>query len=253
MTTLDDFRSLTDLEWRSHHEAEHGMFIAEGLTTIHRALAEGLVLRSVLTGTKWVGALRALGIPDDRIIEQSDADIETLTGYAVHRGALAAFERPRMPDAETLMTSASRLIITENIVDHANIGSIMRVAAAFGFDGVVLSTSCADPLYRRAVKVSMGTVFRVTWSRADDAVHRAREHGLTTLALTPDPSAMDIRTLDATLRSHRIAVLLGSEGPGLQGSTLDQATMRVRIPMTEGVDSLNVAAASAVACYELTR
>lgn len=253
MNTIDDFRCLTDQQWRSHHEAEHGMFIAEGLTTIHRALAEGLVLRSVLTGTKWVGAVRALGVPDDRIIEQADTDIEALTGYAVHRGALAAFERPRMPDAETLMASASRLIITENIVDHANIGSIMRVAAAFGFDGVVLSSACADPLYRRAVKVSMGTIFRVAWTRTDDAVDRARDHGLTTLALTPDSSAMDIRTLDATSRSQRIAVLLGSEGPGLLGSTLDRATMRVRIPMANGVDSLNVAAAAAVACYELTR
>lgn len=253
MITVDDFRFLTDLQWRTHHEATNGVFIAEGLTTIERAITSGLVLRSVLTSSKWIGALRNLGIPAERIIEQSDTDIERLTGYPVHRGALAAFERPRNPDAKWLLARGSRLIVTENIVDHANIGSIMRVAAAFGFDGVVLSEACADPLYRRAVKVSMGTVFRVPWARSDKALELARSCGVITLALTPDARAMDIRLLDEQMRSQRIALLLGSEGPGLQPVTREQASMQVRIPMAPGVDSLNVAAATAVACYELTR
>lgn len=253
MTSLKDFQQLTDLEWRQHYETEHGMFIAEGLTTIERALAAGLVVRRVLTSRKWTPALLRLGIAMSHIEEQSDEAIEAVTGFAVHRGALAAFERPRMPDAEHLLNQAHRIIITEDIVDHANIGSLMRAAAAFGLDGVVLSQRCADPLYRRAIKVSMGTVFKVPWTRAHNAIALAHNHGFETLALTPDADATDIRALPTDMRSGRIGLILGSEGPGLSDAALSASRYRVRIPMANGVDSLNVSAAAAVACYELTR
>ena len=253
MTALEDFRHLTDLEWRQHYEAEHGMFIAEGCITIERALAAGLVVRSALSSGKWTSALVQLGIPKSRIEEHPDDVIEAVTGFPVHRGALAAFERPRSPAPEQLLTHARRIIITEDIVDHANVGALMRAAAAFGVDGVVLSQRCADPLYRRAIKVSMGTVFKVPWTRADNAIALAHNHGFETLALTPDPEVTDIRSLPADIRSTRVGLIFGSEGPGLSDAALTAARHRVRIPMADGVDSLNVAAAAAVACYELTR
>lgn len=253
MTSLDDFRELTDLDWRLRQEAEHGIFIAEGLTTIERALAAGFVVRKALTSKKWTPALLQLGIAMSHIDEKSEADIESITGFAVHRGALAAFERPRLPSPEQVLKHAQRIIITEHIVDHANIGALMRAAAAFGFDGVLLSQRCADPLYRRAIKVSMGTVFKVQWTRTDDAVTQAQNAGFATIALTPEASAIDIRNLPADIRTGRIALMLGSEGPGLTDSALRAARCRARIAMADDVDSLNVAAAAAVACYELTR
>lgn len=252
---IEDFARLTDVQWRSRSEAERGLYVAEGEKTIARALAAGHRLRGVITEPRWVPGLRALGVPDSLIREHSEAELEAITGYHVHRGALAAFDRPELPDVVRLVAVARRLVVIEDVVDHTNVGAIMRSAAAFAVDAVLLTPSCADPLYRRAIKVSMGSVFSVPWSRLEwpsglDLLHGA---GFRTLALTPDEAAEDIRGLDADTRADRLALVFGTEGDGLSHTALQRCTRRVRIPMSHGVDSLNVAAAAAVACFELTR
>lgn len=255
MIDFGDFVRLTDLEWRSHEEVDRGIFIAEGHTTIERALAAGCVLRSVLTSERWYEGLLRLGIAADDIAVIPETELEAITGYHVHRGALAAFERPIEPAVDELLASTRRLVVVEDVVDHANIGAIIRSAAGFAIDGVLLTPRCADPLYRRAIKVSMGNVFAVRWTRIDwpAGLARLRDSGYTTIALTPAQEADDLRTVSEAVRNGKWALLLGTEGDGLHPKTLRDAMLRVRIPMSAGVDSLNVAAAAAVASYELTR
>ena len=252
---LGDFAGLTDVEWRGRFEIDHGIYIAEGTKTIERALLAGHALRGVVTEPKWVPQLRALGVPDALLNVQEQAELEAITGYHVHRGALAAFDRPAMPDVDAILGDARRLVVIEDVVDHANIGAIIRSAAAFAIDAVLLTPKCADPLYRRAVKVSMGTVFSVPWTRIPwpSGLALLTAANFQTLALTPAPTAIDLRSLPATVHDGRIALLLGTEGPGLTDAALHQAALQVRIPMSHGVDSLNVAAAAAVACFECTR
>lgn len=252
---LADFASLTDVAWRGRFEIEHGLYVAEGAKTIERALLAGHRLRGVVTEPKWVPQLQALGVDQTLISVHSEPELESITGYHVHRGALAAFERPPAIDPQQVLASSRRLVVIEDVVDHTNIGAIIRSAAAFDIDAVLLTPSCADPLYRRAIKVSMGTVFAVPWARLPwpTGLTVLAEAGFTTLALTPDPSALDIRQLPTAVTSGRWALLLGTEGAGLHRATRDHATLEVRIPMSHGVDSLNVAAAAAVACFECTR
>ncbi len=255
MIDFADFASLTDVQWRTSHEVERGIYIAEGTKTIARALETGHALRSVITTARWIPGLLAIGVPASAISEHSEQEMEGITGFHVHRGALAAFERPAPLALEPLLTAARRVVILEDIVEHANVGAILRSAAAFDIDAVLLSPACADPLYRRAVKVSMGSVFAVPWSRLPwpeglGALHNA---GFTSLSLTPADDAVDIRRLDAQTRAGRWALVLGTEGDGLQRRTMEHTKHRVRIAMSHGVDSLNVAAAAAVACFELTR
>lgn len=252
---IEDFARLTDVQWRSRAESERGIYIAEGEKTIARAVAAGHRVRGVLCEARWVEGLRKLGIAEDDIDVRSSKELELITGYHVHRGALAAFDRPPLPDLQEIIARAHRLVIVEDVVDHTNVGAILRSAAAFAVDAVLLTPSCADPLYRRSIKVSMGAVFAVPWARIDwpagiDQLHRA---GFQTLALTPSTDAVDIRELDAGLREQPLALVFGTEGAGLTERTLQQCTLRVRIPMSHDVDSLNVAAAAAVACFELTR
>lgn len=255
MIDPEDFARLTDVEWRSHIEVERGIFVAEGLPTIERALRAGYVIRSVLTSPRWLDGLLSIGIEDRLCIVRPEPELELLTGFHVHRGALAAFERPPAEDVGAVLRTARRLVVVEDVVDHANVGAIMRSVAAFGFDAVVLTPRCADPLYRRAIKVSMGNVFNTRWARIDWPIglHRLHESGFATIALTPHPDALDIRSIPADVRSGRLAVLLGTEGEGLHPKTIRDATLPVRIPMADVVDSLNVAVAAAVACFELTR
>jgi tRNA G18 (ribose-2'-O)-methylase SpoU len=179
--------------------------------------------------------------------------LRQLTGFNVHRGALASFHRKPLPSADEVVASATRLVVLEDIVSHTNLGAVFRCAAALGMDGVLLSPSCADPLYRRSVRVSMGEVFAVPYARADAwpaTLDALRSDGFAVVALTP---AEDAVALDAMSYAgdERVAVLLGSEGPGLAGRTLDRSDVRVRIPMARGVDSLNVAAAAAVTFWVL--
>jgi tRNA G18 (ribose-2'-O)-methylase SpoU len=186
-----------------------------------------------------------------------DEVAESLTGYRVHRGALASLARKPLPEASAVIGSARRIVVLEDLVDHGNVGAIFRCAAALGVDAVLLSPRCADPLYRRSVKVSMGAVFAIPYARMTgwyDGLAELKSAGFLTLALTPDERATPVT---AALRdAGRVALLLGTEGDGLSGRWLEQADETVRIPMNPaaraaGVDSLNVVAAAAIACHLL--
>jgi tRNA G18 (ribose-2'-O)-methylase SpoU len=179
--------------------------------------------------------------------------LEAVTGFHVHRGALASMQRIPVPQAGSVLASARRVVVMEDIVNHTNLGAIFRSAAALGMDAAVLTPSCADPLYRRSVRVSMGTVFALPYARLDSwpgGLTTLAEHGFRTIALTPGPTAIDLRELRFG-PNEKVALLLGTEGDGLSDPALAAADLRVRIPMTAGVDSLNVAAAAAVACYAI--
>jgi len=185
-----------------------------------------------------------------------DAVAESLTGYRVHRGALAALGRVELPSVAAVLAGARRVVILEDLVDHGNVGAIFRCAAALGIDAVILSPRCADPLYRRSVKVSMGAVFAIPYARMPDwydGLTGIRAAGFTVLALTPDEGATPITVALATLDRPKCGLLLGTEGDGLSSRWLHEADQAVRIPMSPGaraagVDSLNVVAAAAIAC-----
>ncbi len=252
---LRDYTDLTDVELRRRREPAEGLFIAEGEKVIRRARDAGYEMRSMLLSAKWVDALRD-------VIDELTAPVhvvspelaERVTGYHVHRGALASMQRKPLPDATELLRTARRVAVMESVNDHTNIGAIFRSAAALGMDAVLLSPDCADPLYRRSVKVSMGAVFSVPYARLDTwpgGLASVHEAGFTLLALTPDDRA---KTLDeaAPHRMDRVALMLGAEGSGLSTRALKAADEWVRIPMSHGVDSLNVGAAAAVAFYAVT-
>ncbi|MBV2354440.1 RNA methyltransferase, partial [Streptomyces sp. J2-1] len=252
---LHDYTGLTDVELRRRREPAEGLFIAEGEKVIRRATDAGYAMRSMLLSAKWIDTMRD-------VIEASPAPVyavapdlaEQVTGYHVHRGALASMQRKPLPTAPELLASARRVAVMEAVNDHTNIGAIFRSAAALGMDAVLLSPDCADPLYRRSVKVSMGAVFSVPYARLDtwpNGLDAVREAGFPLLALTPADRA---RSLDevAPHRMERAALMLGAEGDGLTKQALAAADEWVRIPMAHGVDSLNVGAAAAVAFYAVT-
>jgi tRNA G18 (ribose-2'-O)-methylase SpoU len=247
---LDDYRDLRDVTLRTSLEAEHGLFIAEGEKVIRRALAAGCRPRSLLMAPRWVDSLiDVLHGVDAPIFVADEALVESVSGFHVHRGALASFERRALPSVGELLDGARRIIVLEDINDHTNVGAIFRNAAAFGMDAVLLSPRCADPLYRRSIKVSMGAVFSVAWTRIDDwyaGPDLLRDAGFQVLALTPADDAVSI---GAVTLGGRVALLLGSEGHGLSPRWLQAANERVHIPMSGDVDSLNVAAASAIATF----
>ncbi|EST39616.1 hypothetical protein N566_00965 [Streptomycetaceae bacterium MP113-05] len=250
---LHDYTSLTDVELRRRREPEEGLFIAEGEKVIRRALHAGYRMRSLLLTPKWADSLAdVIDTATAPVYVVSPALAEQLTGYHVHRGALASMERKPLPDPAELLRTARRIAVMEAVNDHTNIGAVYRSAAALGMDAVLLSPSCADPLYRRSVKVSMGAVFSVpyarlgTWPHALDEVRAA---GFDVLALTPGDGAEILGEVASVRRGDRVALLLGAEGDGLTERAQRAADRRVRIPMAAGVDSLNVAAAAAVAFY----
>jgi tRNA G18 (ribose-2'-O)-methylase SpoU len=195
-----------------------------------------------------VAAVSALGAP---VYVAPPGALEELTGYQVHRGLLAAMNRRPLPKLAQLLPAARRVAVLEDVVDHTNCGAAFRSAAAFGVDAVLITPSCADPLYRRAVRTSMGAVFVVPWTRLSawpgDLVE-LHDAGFVTAALTPDPAATDLREF-AAHAPERLALVFGTEGDGLRPDTLGATTVRVRIPMAGGLDSLNVAAAAAVAFF----
>ncbi|GAA0584907.1 TrmH family RNA methyltransferase [Actinomadura livida] len=256
---LTDYVRLRDVNLRKSLEAEHGLFVAEGEKVIRRAIGAGHPVRSLLMARRWAEPLADVLDGLDAPVYLADDDVlEATTGFQVHRGALASLERLPLPSVDTLLTTARRVIVCEDIVDHTNIGAIFRCAAALGVDAAVLAPRCADPLYRRAVKVSMGAVFALPYARMADwrnGLGALRERGFELLALTP---AADATPIDEVKAAERRALLLGSEGDGLSSRWLHEADHRVRIPMdgaalARGVDSLNVVAAAAIACYALTR
>lgn len=251
---IADYRALTDVELRTRWEPPNGLFIAEGELVIQRALRAGYPLRSVLVDAKRVDQLGELP-PESAVYAGSPAVLESITGFHVHRGVLASFHRQPLPTLDELLGQARRLVVCEGINTHTNLGALFRSAAALGMDGVVLSPTCADPLYRRAVRVSMGEVFAVPYARAvawPAALATIRTAGFHLLAMTPAPDAIPIQRLNATRRA-RPALLLGAEGPGLSTAAMQAADVRVVVPMHRGVDSLNVATAAAVAFWELCR
>ncbi|WP_432056125.1 TrmH family RNA methyltransferase [Streptomyces sp. bgisy022] len=249
---LHDYTGLTDVELRRRREPAEGLFIAEGEKVIRRARETGYAMRSMLLTAKWVDVMRDVidDLPAPVYVVAPDL-AERVTGYHVHRGALASMRRKPLPTADGLLGAARRVVVLESVNDHTNIGAIFRSAAALGMDAVLLSPDCADPLYRRSVKVSMGAVFSVPYARLaswPEGLESVREAGFTLLALTPDEKA---RSLDeaAPHRMDRVALMLGAEGDGLSTPALVAADAWVRIPMSHGVDSLNVGAAAAVAFY----
>jgi tRNA G18 (ribose-2'-O)-methylase SpoU len=251
---LADYRALTDIELRTRFEEPYGLFIAEGELVLRRALAAGYRARSILVDAKRVGQIADL-VTDAPVYAADQELLARLTGFHVHRGVLGSIHRRPVPAAEEVLAGAQRLVILEDVNNHTNLGAIFRGAAALGMDALLLSPSCADPLYRRSVRVSMGEVFAVPYARLEpwpDGLQTVRRAGFTLLALTPASDAVPIQTLDAAARA-RPALLLGAEGTGLSPAALGGADARVVIPMHRGVDSLNVAAAAAVAFWELCR
>ncbi len=253
---LADYVALTDVELRRVKEPAEGMFVAEGDKVIRRALAAGHPLRSMLLAPKWATGLGdVVAAAEAPVLVAGEDLLEAVTGFRVHRGALAAMGRLPLPDPRDLLCRSDRVVVLEDLIDHTNVGAVFRSAAALGMDAALLSPRCADPLYRRAVKVSMGAVFSLPYARLDDwhgAVPLLQEAGLTVLALTPSADAVPLDSL-APERLRRCALLLGAEGPGLSRRWLDTADVAVRIPMSHGIDSLNAAAAAAVACWVVGR
>ncbi len=251
---VDDYRDLTDTRLRRRKEPAEGLFMAESHQVISRALRAGHAVRSVLTTPRWVTALEGLPIPAHAQVFVADEDlVQQVTGYRVHRGALAAMSRLPLPSVETVTGPARRILVLEGVVDHTNVGAVFRSAAGLGFDAVLVDPTCADPLYRRSVRVSMGAVFALPWTRVTPWPSGLRdlvENGWELLALTPRADAVALPGLSFDPQ-QRVALLLGSEGTGLTDAALRQVERHVRIPMSAGVDSLNVAAAVAIACYAI--
>jgi tRNA G18 (ribose-2'-O)-methylase SpoU len=252
---LVDYRHLRDVQLRQSLEAEHGLFLAEGEKVVRRAVLAGYPVRSFLMAPRWLDGLAdVMDLTDAPCYVVSEDLAEEVTGFHVHRGALASLARTPLPTVDEVLEGASSVVVCEDIVDHTNIGAIFRSAAALGIDGVLLAPRCADPLYRRSVKVAMGAVFSVPWTRLPDwydALPQLAERGFTTVALTLTKDAVPID--DAVAGLERVALVLGSEGHGLSAHWERSAQRSAVIPMRAGIDSLNVAAASAVACYETAR
>ncbi|MFE7405793.1 TrmH family RNA methyltransferase [Isoptericola sp. NPDC057559] len=256
---LHDYTDLKDVKLRSAREPAEGLYMAESSSVIRRALEAGHRPRSFLMGEKWLDSMADVldAYPDVPVFVGGDDVVQRITGFHLHRGALAAMHRPVLPSVHELVAGARggagarRVAVLEDIVDHTNVGAIFRSAAALGVDAVLVSPRCADPLYRRSVRVSMGTVFQVPWTRLESwpgDLRALQEDGFTVaaLALADDAVSLDDVVADPP---ERLALVLGTEGDGLSRGAVDTADLVVTIPMAGGVDSLNVAAASAVAFW----
>lgn len=255
---LADYVRLRETTLRHKLETAQGLFIAEGAKIIERAVDAGYQPRSFLLAERWLSGLaELLEATDAPVYVVSEALAEQVTGFHVHRGALAAMHREQRYQLTDLL-SAHRLVVCEDIVDHTNVGAIIRSAAGLGWDGVLLAPRAADPLYRRAIKTSMGAVFEMPWARLTDwagDLDRLRAAGFQVVALALGPDAVELTEFAARVsgQPRRLAVLLGTEGDGLSARWSSQADVVVRIDMHRGVDSLNVAAAAAIACHALAQ
>lgn len=260
---VEVYTRLTEAQLRSRQKPENSVFIAESEKVIECALKGGCRPVSFLMERKHIEgkAKELLSHCADVPVYTADREVlEKLTGFALTRGILCAMGRPALPEPEKICTGANRVAVLENIVDPTNVGAIFRSAAALHMDAVLLSPSCCDPLHRRAARVSMGTVFQIPWTRIGDraeqwprqGLERLRNMGFKTaaLALTDNSVSIDDPTLMA---EEKLAVILGTEGDGLSAKTIADCDYTVKIPMSHGVDSLNVAAASAVAFWQLRR
>ncbi|WP_370587343.1 TrmH family RNA methyltransferase [Yimella sp. cx-51] len=254
-----DYFGLTDVALRRVLEPQEGLYLAESEKVIRRALGAGHRPRSFLMARRWLDDLADVvgdAERDDIPVFVAEAGvIEAMTGFHLHRGALASMHRPLMPAWQVVVRDAQRVLVIEDVVDHTNVGAIFRSAAAMGADAVLVTPRCADPLYRRAVRVSMGTVFQVPWTRVEPwphAISELRESGWHVAALALDDDAVSLDEL-AAAEHDRLCLVVGTEGGGLSRSTIAGSSQTVSIPMAGGVDSLNVAAASAVALWATKR
>ena len=258
---LDVYARLTETQLRNRLEPEKGIFIAESPKVIRRALDAGCRPLSLLMERKHIDGQGAEIIARCGNIPLYTADreiLESLTGYTMTRGILCAMSRPKLPTLEEVLKDAKRVAVLEGIVDSTNIGAIFRSAAAMHIDVVLLTPTCCDPLCRRAVRVSMGTVFQIPWTRIGDCKEQWPEPGLqwlndlgfktAAMALSDDAVTIEDPNLMA---EEKLAIILGTEGDGLSDQTIAQCDYTVCIPMSHDVDSLNVAAASAVAFWQL--
>ena len=253
---LADFRDLRDVALRKSIDASEGLFLAEGAKVVRRAASKGYQARSFLMAPRWVEELSdVLAAHDAPVYVMSEEAVEQITGYHVHRGALASFARPELVPAADVVASARgahrRIVVLEDLVDDGNIGLVFRNAAALGIDGILLTDRAADPLYRRSIKTSMGNVFNVPWTRVrglEDALTVLRADGYVPVALTLTDDSITLDELVAKALP-RLAFVFGTEGAGVHPKTEQQVDHCVRIPMEAGVDSLNVAAAAAVTFY----
>ena len=282
LDSIDDERvaayvNLTEIQLRNRLEPSKGLFIAESPKVIDRALAAGREPISLLVEESWIDGMSGMfdviekrwgdGIPG---YVPSPEQLKRLTGYRLHRGALAAMKRWSLPSVEEVCRGARRVAVMENIVDHTNVGALMRSAAALDVDAVLVTPSCGDPLYRRAARVSMGTVFQVPWTRigGDDkhywpftGMRELHDLGFTTVAMALEDDSISLAELVRRLNNaetesdhiDKLALIFGTEGDGLSHHTISRADLTVKIPMSHGVDSLNVAASSAVAFYATRR
>lgn len=253
---LDDYRDLTTADRRPDRPGGRGLVIAEGVVVVRRLIGSPYPLRSLLGVPRRIDELADDLAPLDVPAYATDAAVmAAAVGFHLNRGVLAVADRPAPADAAALARGARVLAVLEGVGDHENLGALFRNAAALGVDGVLLGPRCADPLYRRSVRVSMGHVLRVPFATMPmpwpDSLALLRAAGLRIAALTPDPDAVPIAQAD--LGAGPVALLLGAEGPGLSPATLAAAEVRVRIPMASGVDSLNVATAAAVAFHGATQ
>lgn len=246
-----DYLGLPDVARRSRLERRHGFFVVEGVLAVERLLtAPGWSVRSVLVSRGQRPRLPPTTAP---VLVAEPAVMNAVVGFDLHRGVVAAVDRPPPLDAGDVLAGASQALVLEGIVDHENLGGLFRTAAAFGADAVLLDPTCADPLYRRSVRVSMGHVLAVPFARLErwpDDLGLVAAAGLATIALTPDPVAEPLPAVDPDALGPA-AVLVGSEGPGLSQAALAAADRRVRVPMAAGIDSLNVGVAAAVALHHL--
>ena len=251
---LVDYAHLTDVALKKARGTEHGLYIAESALVLERALRAGHRPRSVLALGNTVDEARALVGEDVPVFVGPGELLAELTGYILHRGVIAAMHRPELPDPDALLADARRIVILENVSDPTNVGAIFRSAGAIGADAILVTPRCSDPFYRRAIRVSMGTVLQVPWTRVGDwPSTRALldRHGFHVAALALAEDAVSLRDFRGA-EHERLALLLGAEGEGLTGDALAASDSIVQIPMKHGIDSLNVAAASAVAMWALS-
>lgn len=258
---LEVFHALSEIQLKTIYEPKQGLFVAESPKVIERALNDHYEPVSMLIdeserneeNLRLIARMEALNVP---IYTAPHEVLENITGFKLVRGALCAFRRRELPDAYKLVNGMSRIVILEDVVNPSNVGAIFRSAAALGMEGILLTDKCSDPLYRRAARVSMGTVFQIPWTVIEDyennGLKSLREAGFKTVSFALRNNSIDIND-DILKNEPKLAIIMGTEGEGLKTSTIDASDYVVKIPMSNEVDSLNVAVASAVAFWELGR
>lgn len=252
---LADFAQLTDVQLRKSFEGEHGLYLAESPKVIERSIAAGHVPRAFLLLDEWIPTLEPIleQFPDVPAYVGDTAQLETLTGFHMHRGAIASMKRPTPEDPQHLLETSQTVVVLDGLADHTNVGAIFRSVAALGADAVLLTPDCADPLYRRAVRVSMGSVLQVPWARLPDwreAGPMIRDAGFALVRLDLDDDAEDLETFVHDVPPRR-ALIFGAEGTGISRKARAASTRCVTIPMEHGVDSLNVATSAAIVLWAI--